>query len=109
MINRYILVAILMALVVTWVPRVLPFVLIKGKTLSPVALKFLRFLPISIIFSLTLSSIIDEKVGSIPSILPVETMALVVTFLVILKTKNILLAVGVGVAVTAGLRFLAVF
>lgn len=109
MINKYVLLAILAASVVTWVPRVLPFVLTKGKSLPPLALKFLRFLPLSIIFALTLSSIVDEKVGHVPGILPVEMLALVPTFLVVLKTKNILLAVVVGVVVTAGLRFLAIF
>lgn len=104
--NRYIFLAILVALVVTWVPRVLPFALTKGKFLPPLALKFLRFLPLSIIFALTLSSIVDERVGSIPRILPVETLALVPTFAVVLKTKNILLAVIVGVIVTAILRLL---
>lgn len=108
MVDRFIFLAILTALAVTWVPRVFPFVLTKGRSLPPLVLKFLRFLPISIIFALTLSSIVDEKVGRIPGILPVETLALLPTFFVIVKTKNILLAVGVGVAVTAGLRFLAI-
>ncbi|MBF0779146.1 AzlD domain-containing protein [Streptococcus cuniculi] len=107
MIDRYVFLAILVALVVTWVPRVLPFVLSKGKSLPPLALRFLRFLPISIIFALTLSSVVDEQVGSFPRFLPIETLALLPTFLVVLKTKNILLAVAVGVAVTAGFRFLS--
>lgn len=109
MIDQYVFLAILIALVVTWVPRVLPFVLTKGKSLPPLVLKFLRFLPLSIIFALTLSSVVDEQVGNFPKFLPIETLALLPTFFVVLKTKNILLAVVVGVAVTAGLRFLSGF
>ncbi|WP_105247980.1 AzlD domain-containing protein, partial [Streptococcus suis] len=68
--------------------------------------KFLSFLPITIIFALTLSSIMDEKVGSLPSLLLVESLALIPTFLVVLRTKNILLAVVVGVLTTAALRLI---
>ncbi|WP_105157961.1 AzlD domain-containing protein [Streptococcus suis] len=87
-------------------PRVLPFVLTQNKSLPPRMVKFLSFLPITIIFALTLSSIMDEKVGSLPSLLPVESLALIPTFLVVLRTKNILLAVVVGILTTAALRLL---
>ncbi|HEL2007603.1 TPA: AzlD domain-containing protein [Streptococcus suis] len=106
MIKTSILLIILATALVTWVPRVLPFVLTQNKSLPPRMVKFLSFLPITIIFALTLSSIMDEKVGSLPSLLPVESLALIPTFLVVLRTKNILLAVVVGVLTTAALRLL---
>ncbi|HEL1626062.1 AzlD domain-containing protein [Streptococcus suis] len=106
MIKTSILLIILAAALVTWVPRVLPFVLTQNKSLPPKLVKFLSFLPITIIFALTLSSIMDEEVGSLPSLLPVESLALIPTFLVVLRTKNILLAVVVGVLTTAALRLL---
>ncbi|WP_105208390.1 AzlD domain-containing protein [Streptococcus suis] len=106
MIKTNILLIILMAALVTWVPRVLPFVLTQNKSLPPKLVKFLSFLPITIIFALTLSSIMDEKVGSLPSLLPVESLAILPTFFVVLKTKNILLAVLVGVVTTALLRLI---
>ncbi|HFU4110468.1 TPA: AzlD domain-containing protein [Streptococcus suis] len=106
MIKTSILLIILAAALVTWVPRVLPFVLTQNKSLPPRMIKFLSFLPITIIFALTLSSIMDEKVGSLPSLLPVESLALIPTFLVVLRTKNILLAVVVGVLTTAALRLI---
>lgn len=106
MIKTSILLIILASALVTWVPRVLPFVLTQNKSLPPRMVKFLSFLPITIIFALTLSSIMDEKVGSLPSLLPVESLALLPTFWVVLKTKNILLAVLVGVLTTAALRLL---
>ncbi|HEL1597070.1 TPA: AzlD domain-containing protein [Streptococcus suis] len=106
MIKTSILLIILATALVTWLPRVLPFVLTQNKSLPPKLVKFLSFLPITIIFALTLSSIMDEKVGSLPSLLPVESLALIPTFLVVLRTKNILLAVVVGVLTTAALRLL---
>ncbi|HFI0424987.1 TPA: AzlD domain-containing protein [Streptococcus suis] len=106
MIKTSILLIILAAALVTWVPRVLPFVLTQNKSLPPKLVKFLSFLPITIIFALTLSSIMNEKVGFLPSLLPVESLALIPTFLVVLRTKNILLAVVVGVLTTAALRLI---
>ncbi|NRG69033.1 AzlD domain-containing protein [Streptococcus suis] len=106
MIKTSILLIILAAALVTWLPRVLPFVLTQNKSLPPKLVKFLSFLPITIIFALTLSSIMDEKVGSLPSLLPVESLALIPTFLVVLRTKNILLAVVVGILTTAALRLI---
>ncbi|HEM4423132.1 TPA: AzlD domain-containing protein [Streptococcus suis] len=106
MIKTSVLLIILASALVTWVPRVLPFVLTQNKSLPPKLVKFLSFLPITIIFALTLSSIMDEKVGSLPSLLPVESLALIPTFLVVLRTKNILLAVVVGVLTTAALRLI---
>ncbi|MCQ8262637.1 AzlD domain-containing protein [Streptococcus suis] len=106
MIKTSILLIILASALVTWLPRVLPFVLTQNKSLPPRMVKFLSFLPITIIFSLTLSSIMDEEVGSLPSLLPVESLALIPTFLVVLRTKNILLAVVVGVLTTAALRLI---
>ncbi|MFX3888109.1 AzlD domain-containing protein [Streptococcus suis] len=106
MIKTSILLIILASALVTWLPRVLPFVLTQNKSLPPKLVKFLSFLPITIIFALTLSSIMDEKVGSLPSLLPVESLALIPTFLVVLRTKNILLAVLVGVLTTAALRLI---
>ena len=106
MVKTNILLIILAAALVTWVPRVLPFVLTQDKSLPPKLVKFLSFLPITIIFALTLSSIVDEKVGSLPSFLLVESLAILPTFFVVLKTKNILLAVLVGVVTTAALRLI---
>ncbi|WP_105256520.1 AzlD domain-containing protein [Streptococcus suis] len=106
MIKTSVLLIILAAALVTWLPRVLPFVLTQNKSLPPKLVKFLSFLPITIIFALTLSSIMDEEVGSLPSLLPVESLALIPTFLVVLRTKNILLAVVVGVLTTAALRLI---
>lgn len=106
MIKTSILLIILASALVTWLPRVLPFVLTQNKSLPPRMVKFLSFLPITIIFALTLSSIMDEEVGSLPSLLPVESLALLPTFWVVLKTKNILLAVLVGILTTAALRLL---
>lgn len=55
--------------------------------------------------ALLLSSIMDEEVGRLPIVLPVESLAVIPTFLVVWKTKNLVLAVLVGVLSTAILRY----
>ena len=104
MIKISILLIILASALVTWLPRVLPFVLTQNKSLPPKLVKFLNFLPITIIFSLTLSSIMEEEIGRLPSFLPVESLVLLPTFFIVLKTKNILFAVLIGIVLTAFAR-----
>ncbi|MFC3928145.1 AzlD domain-containing protein [Streptococcus caprae] len=106
MISTYVFGAIVLSALVTWVPRVLPFVLTRYKALPDLVVRFLSFLPLTIIFALTLSSVVSPKVGQLPKFLPIETIAVLPTFFLAAKTKNILLAVVVGVVLVAGLRFI---
>ena len=43
MISKYILLAILLSALVTWIPRVLPFILVKYKGLPPMVERFLKY------------------------------------------------------------------
>lgn len=106
MTNEMIYIAILLGAVVTWIPRIAPFILTKYKGLPDIVLRFLNYLPITIIFALTLSSIFEEKAGALPSVKWLELLAIFPTFWVAARTRNILLAVVTGVLVMAGLRFL---
>lgn len=56
-VSSYVLVAILLGFVVSWVPRVAPFILVKYKGLPEIVIRFLKYLPVSILFALTLSLI----------------------------------------------------
>ncbi|EHJ51739.1 AzlD domain-containing protein [Streptococcus macacae] len=104
--NSFILMAIVLSAVVTWLPRIIPFVLTKYKALPDFLLRFLNYLPITIIFALTLSSVITERTGHLPTIKWLELLTVLPTFWVAAKTKNILLAVVVGVFTMACLRLL---
>ena len=65
-VNSYIFMAILASALVTWIPRILPFLLVKYKGLPDPVTRFLKYLPISIIFALVLSSLVDGKIGNLP-------------------------------------------
>ena len=84
-VNKFILIAILLGFVVSWVPRVLPFVLVKYKGLPDIVVRFLHYLPVSILFALILAT--------------------VPTVIVAFKSKNLLYAVIVGIISMALIRF----
>ena len=105
MISSYIFLAILLSMLVTWIPRVLPFVLVKYRGLPPLVDRFLSYLPISIIFALILSSISKEASGQMPSIKLLDLLALIPTMYVGFRYRNLLATVIFGVILMACLRF----
>lgn len=104
-VNKFILIAILLGFVVSWVPRVLPFVLVKYKGLPDIVVRFLHYLPVSILFALILSSLTTEKIGHLPQFKWMEILATVPTVIVAFKSKNLLYAVIVGIISMALIRF----
>ncbi len=65
-VTSYVLVAILLGFLVSWIPRIVPFVLVKYKGLPNIVIHFLKYLPISILFALTFSSLLVVKSGHLP-------------------------------------------
>ncbi|TVW80821.1 AzlD domain-containing protein, partial [Streptococcus pneumoniae] len=55
MVSKYLLLAVVFSGLVTWIPRMIPFILVKYKGLPAIVERFLKFLPVSIIFALILS------------------------------------------------------
>ena len=53
MVSKYLLLAVIFSGLVTWVPRMIPFILVKYKGLPAIVERFLKFLPVSIIFALS--------------------------------------------------------
>ena len=103
-VNSFILIAILLGFVVSWVPRVLPFILVKYKGLPDIVVRFLHYLPVSILFALILSSLMTEKIGHLPQLKWMEILASVPTVIVAFKSKNLLYAVIVGIVSMALIR-----
>lgn len=104
MISSYVIAVIVISMLVTWVPRVFPYILVRFAELPPKVIKFLGYLPITIIFALILSSIFTVEKGHLPQIKWIELVAVAPTFLVVAKSKNVMLAVLIGVAAVAVLR-----
>ncbi|KXT75564.1 AzlD domain-containing protein [Streptococcus sp. DD12] len=98
--------AILLGGLVTWVPRILPFILTQYKGLPQLVLKFLHYLPISIIFALTLSSLLVEKTGHLPQLKWADFLAVFPSLFVALRSQNILWSVLTGVVCVAVFRLI---
>ncbi|MBS7055276.1 MAG: AzlC family ABC transporter permease [Streptococcus salivarius] len=67
--------------------------------------RFLHYLPVSILFALILSSLTTEKIGHLPQFKWMEILATVPTVIVAFKSKNLLYAVIVGIISMALIRF----
>ena len=81
-VSSYVLVAILLGFVVSWVPRVAPFILVKYRGLPKV------------------------EIGHLPQVKDLEVLASLPTFYVALKSKNLLYAVITGIVSMAILRLI---
>ena len=82
----------------------IPFILAKYKGLPPIVEHFLKFLPVSIIFALILSSVVSGKVGSFPQIKWLDFLAVFPTGFVGFRYRNLVGTVLFGVVLIAILR-----
>ena len=82
----------------------IPFILAKYKGLPAIVERFLKFLPVSIIFSLILSSVVTGKIGSFPQIKWLDFLAVFPTALVAFHYRNLVGTVIFGVVLIAVLR-----
>ena len=104
MVSKYILMAIVFSGLVTWIPRMMPFILAKYKGLPPIVERFLKFLPVSIIFALILSSVATGKIGDFPQIKWLDLIAVFPTGFVAFRYRNLVGTVLFGVVLIAVLR-----
>lgn len=105
-ISKEILIIVLGCSLVTWVPRIAPFILAKTIKFPKKILKFLEFLPICILSSLLLQSVLISKDSGFPIFDVVKTFALIPTLLVAIITKNLMKTVVIGIITIAFIRYL---
>ena len=82
----------------------IPFILAKYKGLPVIVERFLKFLPVSIIFALILSSVVTGKIGSFPQIKWLDFLAVFPTALVAFRYRKLVGTVIFGVVLIAVLR-----
>ena len=70
----------------------------------PMAERFLKYLPVSIIFALILSSVTNAKTGQLPSFKWLDLLAIFPTTYIAFKYKNLILTVVCGVILVALIR-----
>ena len=104
MVSKYLLLAVIFSGLVTWIPRMIPFILVKYKGLPAIVERFLKFLPVSIIFALILSSVVTGKAGNLPQIKWLDFLAVFPTAWVAFRYRNLVGTVLFGVVLIAVLR-----
>lgn len=101
-----VLIAIIAGAILTWIPRVFPFILVKYRALPKIVVRFLNYLPITIIFALAISSLFDVETGSLPSLKLLDALAAIPTLFVAFRYRDLLWTVLVGIVSMALLRLI---
>ena len=95
--NSYYLLILLGCTLVTWIPRILPFVLTKAITLPPILEKFLSYLPMTILTALLLQSLLNFQAGHFPTLRFPEVFACIPALIVGYRTNDLMKIVLTGV------------
>lgn len=89
---------------VTWIPRILPFILVKNLKMPAILLRWLAYIPVCILSALVIEGLF-EKQAHIVTVQWMNVMALIPTLVVALVTKSLSKTVVVGVLTMAILRY----
>lgn len=98
------LIVILGCALVTLVPRIVPFLVVRNIALPEPVLKWLSYIPICILTALVVQNFIIQANDSVKINWPV-IIVVIPTLLIALKTKSLSITVISGVGMMALLRF----
>ena len=102
--TSYILLTILGCTIVTWLSRVLPFVLLKKFDLPKAIIEYLSFVPIVIMSALWFDSLFIQKIGEFPQINYQNLLSSLPTVVSAIISKSLLVIVVVGILSLAIIR-----
>lgn len=91
--------------VVTWLPRILPFVFVKNMILPPIILRWLAYIPVCILSALVMTNLFDASGSYVTFNWPILA-AFIPTILIAIWTKSLSTTVIVGVICMATIRFI---
>ncbi|WP_299092858.1 AzlD domain-containing protein [uncultured Metabacillus sp.] len=104
-INLSVLLVILGCAIVTFIPRIIPFIVIRNIELPKIVVKWLSFIPICIFAALIVDNFIIEN-ESLLSIDWSVLAAIIPTLIVAIWTKSLSVTVTAGIVCMATVRFL---
>lgn len=105
MVSKSYLILIAGCFVVTWIPRIIPFIFAKKLEFPPKLQLFLSYLPVCILGALLFQSILSVEPGKAPILKFHETLACIPTFIVGYYTKDLMKIVITGIISIAIIRF----
>lgn len=90
---------------VTWLPRILPFMFVRNIKLPDVVLKWLSFIPVCILSALVIENLLDTESQSYVTLNWPVFITFVPTLIIALVTKSLSISVVAGVIIMAVVRF----
>lgn len=104
-ITIYSLFVILGSGLVTWLPRVIPFLLVRKIHIPNVVLRFLSYVPLCILTALFIQNLLVYREGQFPLINYEYFYASVPTLITAVITKNLMWIVVIGIISMALVRY----
>lgn len=102
--DQTVLVILIGAGLVTWVPRIIPFVFASERPLPPIVSLWLSFVPVCIFTALVVDSLLSNEGGAL-TLDPLALVALIPTAIVAYVTRSLSWTVIIGIVAVASLRF----
>lgn len=102
--SSYFLTMLVGCCIVTWLPRIIPFLASKKLDFPKWLNDFLAYLPLCILTVLLFQSVLEFREGHLPKIKLLELLACLPTFAVAIRTKDLMKTVLVGIVSMALLR-----
>lgn len=102
--TNYVILAILGCAIVTWLSRIVPFILLKKFDLPKPIVEYLSFVPIVIMSALWFNSLFVQRIGEFPEINYENLLASLPTVLSAVISKSLLVIVVVGIFSLAIIR-----
>ena len=102
---NYILLTILGCAIVTWLSRIVPFVLLKKFDMPKPLVEYLSFVPIVIMSALWFNSLFIQRIGELPEINYENLLASLPTVVSAIISKSLLVIVMIGVLSLAIIRY----
>lgn len=90
---------------VTWLPRIIPFILVRKLHLPDIMIRFLSYVPLCILTALFVQNLFMAKQGHFPDVKIEYCLASLPNILVALLTKNLMCIVVTGMCFMALIRY----
>ena len=90
-------------MLVTWLPRILPFLFVRTVTLPDIVMRWLKYIPVCILSALVFETIFHAD-GAFVTIDWLHAAALLLTLFIAIWTKSLSITVIVGVVTMSLLR-----
>lgn len=104
-ITLYSLLIILGCGIVTWLPRVLPFILVRKLPIPDIVLRFLSYVPLCILTALFVQNLLTVREGQFPTVNYEYFFASIPTVLAAIITKNLMWVVIIGIIAMSLVRY----